>query len=139
MKYSELHRKLKKAHIESNGQGMYSVYVEEDLPFGLLGEGTTIEEAKADFMEVYKEMREAHKARTGEEVSYEFCFVTDISAFLATYKYILSLAGLAKLTGINKAQLSQYVCGTRRPSPKTQDKIKRALAGLGKELMAAGM
>ena len=84
-------------------------------------------------------MREAHKARTGEEVSYEFSFVTDMSAFLANYKYILSLAGLAKLTGINKAQLSQYVCGTRRPSPKTQDKIKRALAGLGKELMTASM
>ena len=128
-----------KAHIESNGQGMYSVYVEENLPFGLLGEGATIEEAKADFMAVYEAMREAHKARTGEEASYEFSFVTDMSAFLATYKYILSLAGLAKLTGINKAQLSQYVCGTRRPSPKTQDKIKRALAGLGKELMAASM
>ena len=127
------------AHIESNGQGMYSVYVEENLPFGLLGEGTTIEEAKADFIAVYEEMREAHKARTGEEVSYKFRFVIDMSAFLANYKYILSLAGLAKLTGINKAQLSQYVCGTRRPSPKTQDKIKRALAGLGKELVAASL
>lgn len=127
------------AHIESNGQGMYSVYVEENLPFGLLGEGTTIEEAKADFIAVYEEMREAHKARTGEEVSYKFRFVIDMSAFLANYKYILSLAGLSKLTGINKAQLSQYVCGTRRPSLKTQDKIKRALAGLGKELVAASL
>lgn len=127
------------AHIESNGQGMYSVYVEENLPFGLLGEGTTIEEAKADFIAVYEEMREAHKVRTGEEVSYKFRFVTEMSAFLANYKYILSLAGLSKLTGINKAQLSQYVCGTRRPSLKTQDKIKRALAGLGKELVAASL
>ena len=127
------------AHIESNGQGMYSVYVEENLPFGLLGEGTTIEEAKADFIAVYEEMREAHKVRTGEEVSYKFRFVIDMSAFLANYKYILSLAGLSKLTGINKAQLSQYVCGTRRPSLKTQDKIKRALAGLGKELVAASL
>ena len=127
------------AHIESNGQGMYSVYVEENLPFGLLGEGTTIEEAKADFIAVYEGMREAHKARTGEEVSYKFRFVTDMSAFLVNYKYILSLAGLSKLTGINKAQLSQYVCGTRRPSPRTQDKIKRAIAGLGKELIAVSL
>ena len=124
--------KVIEAHIESNGQGMYSVYVEENLPFGLIGEGFTIEEAKADFNAVYEGMREAHKARTGEDVAYEFCFVTEMSAFLANYKYILSLAGLSKLTGINKAQLSQYVCGTRRPSPRTQDKIKRALAGLGK-------
>lgn len=128
-----------KAHIESNGQGMYAVYVEEDLAFGLLGEGFTIEEAKADFLAVYEGMREAHKERTGEEVNYEFSFVMDMSALLANYKYILSLAGLSKLTGINKAQLSQYVCGTRRPSPKTQDKIKRAIAGLGKELMAVSL
>lgn len=127
------------AHIESNGQGMYSVYVEENLPFGLIGEGFSIEEAKADFMSVYEGMREAHKKRTGEEVSYKFRFVTDMSAFLANYKYILSLAGLSKLTGVNKAQLSQYVCGTRRPSPRTQDKIKRAIAGLGKELMAVSL
>lgn len=127
------------AHIESNGQGMYSVYVEENLPFGLIGEGFSIEEAKADFMAVYEGMREAHKKRTGEEVSYKFRFVTDMSAFLANYKYILSLAGLSKLTGVNKAQLSQYVCGTRRPSLKTQDKIKRAIAGLGKELMAVSL
>ena len=127
------------AHIESNGQGMYSVYVEEDLPFGLLGEGLTIEEAKIDFLAVYEGMRAAHKARTGEDVSYEFRFITDLSAFLANYKYIMSLAGLSKLTGINKVQLSQYICGTRRPSPQTQDKIKKALAGLGQELIAASL
>lgn len=128
-----------KAHIESNGQGMYSVYVKEDLPFGLIGEGFSIEEAKADFMAVYEGMREAHKKRTGEDVACEFCFVMDTSALLANYKYILSLSGLSKLTGVNKAQLSQYVCGTRRPSPRTQDKIKRAIAGLGKELMAVSL
>ena len=35
------------AHIESNGKGWYSVYCEEQFPFGFFGEGATIEEAKA--------------------------------------------------------------------------------------------
>ena len=89
---------------------MYSVYVEEDLPFGLLGEELTIEEAKTNFLAVYEGMRAAHKAHTGEDVSYEFRFITDLSTFLANYKYIMSLAGLSKLTGINKGSyLSMFV------------------------------
>lgn len=125
------------AHIESNGRGLYSIYVEEDLPFGVMGDGYTIEEAKEDFLVVYQGMREAHKARTGEDVDFEFLFVMDTSAFLQKYKNVLSLAGLSKLTGINKAQLSQYACGTRHPSPKTKEKIKKAVADLGQELSRA--
>lgn len=124
-----------KAHIESNGQGLYSVYVEKDLVFGLIGEGYSIEEAKADFLAVYESMRKAHRDRTGEEVNYQFSFVLDVSALLAHYKYILSLSGLSKLTGINKAQLSQYVCGTRNPSPKTQKRIKQAISQFAHNLI----
>ena len=46
----------------------------------------------------------------------------------------MPLAGLSKLTGINKAQLSQYVCGKRNPSPKTQEKIKKAVTDFAQEL-----
>lgn len=123
-----------KAHIESNKQGFYSVYTEDDLPFGLIGEGKTVEGAKADFLKVYEEMRAAHRARTGLDLPATFMFVMDASAFLRHYKSVLPLAGLSRLTGVNKAQLSQYVCGTRRPSPKTQDKIKKAVKAFAEEL-----
>ncbi len=122
------------AHIESNGRGFFSIYVEEDLPFGLIGDGYSVEEAKADFLAVYEASREDYKETTGKDEEFSFRFVMDASAFLQQYKGILSLVGLAKLTGINKAQLSQYVCGTRKPSPKTQEKIKNAITAFAEEL-----
>lgn len=38
------------AHIECGNDGFYSVYVEEDFPFGFFGEGRTVKEAKQDFL-----------------------------------------------------------------------------------------
>lgn len=122
------------AHIECNKQGFYSVYTEEDLPFGLLGEGKTVEEAKDDFLAVYAAMRSAHLSRTGQDIDLDITFTLDASAFLQYYKGIFTLAGLSRLTGIHKAQLSQYVCGTRRPSPKTSERIRLSVHQLADEL-----
>lgn len=123
-----------KAHIECNKNGFFSVYVEENLPFGIIGEGKTAQEAKTDFLNVYEEMRKSYKRRTGKDVDLSFKFVMDASAFLQSYKGVLSLSGLSRIVGINKAQLSQYVCGTRHPSPKTHAKIKKAIKEFADEL-----
>lgn len=122
------------AHIECNSTGWYSVYVEEDTPFGLIGEGNTEQEAIQDFLAVYEAMRKAHYERTGERCEMSFRFVLDMSALLNKYKNFISLVGLSKLTGINKAQLSQYVCGTRKPSPKTEERIKASVRAFAQEL-----
>ena len=122
------------AHIESNKKGFFSIYVEEDLPYGIIGDGYSVEEAKEDFLAVYEASRADYKDRTGEDIEFSFRFVMDASAFLRHYKGGLSLAGLSHVVGINKAQLSQYVCGTRNPSPKTQEKIKQAITAFAEEL-----
>ena len=116
-----------KAHIECNKSGYYSVYAEDGLPFGVIGEGETAEQAKQDFLNVFEAMRQAHKERTNEYVEAEFDFVLDASAFLQQYKGVLTLSGLSRITGVNKAQLSHYVTGVRRPSPRTQEKIKESV------------
>jgi hypothetical protein len=126
-----------KAHIESGSDGWYSVYHNEDLPFGFFGEGKTAEEAKKDFLAVFEAMRKDHLERTGENVEVEFEFVYDASAFLQHYKGLLTLAGLSRMTGINKAQLSQYVCGRRHPSSKTQERIKVSVQQFADELSRA--
>ena len=46
-------------------------------------------------------------------------------------------SGMSRMTGINKAQLSQYVCGKRHPSPRTQEKIKRSVQKFAEELSHA--
>ena len=125
------------AHIECNNTGFYTVYCEQELPFGIFGEGFSAEEAKKDFLELFDAMSEDHFERTGEKVEAEFTFVYDASAFLQHYKGILTLSGMSRMTGINKAQLSQYVCGKRHPSPRTQEKIKRSVQKFAEELSHA--
>jgi transcriptional regulator with XRE-family HTH domain len=50
------------------------------------------------------------------------------------YADLISYKGLSRLTGISSAQLSQYISGYRRPSPKTTAKIQSALNAFGNEL-----
>lgn len=126
-----------KAHIECNKSGYYSVYVEEELPFGVIGEGEKAEAAKQDFLNVFEAMRQTHRERTGEDVQATFDFVLDASAFLQQYKGILTLTGLSRITGVNKAQLSHYVTGTRKPSPRTQEKIKQSVLLFANEMSRA--
>ncbi len=125
------------AHIECGNDGKYSVYFNENLPFGCFGEGRTAEEAKDDFIGTFNAFRLEHLKKTGENVEAEFDFVYDASAFLQHFKGMLTLSGMSKITGINKAQLSQYVCGRRHPSPKTEAKIKASVKKFAEELSKA--
>ena len=132
-----MERKHIKGYIECNSTGFYTVYHNEDLPFGFFGEGHSAEEAKKDFIDTFKAFRDDHYERTGEWVDAEFDFVYDASAFLQHYKGLLTLTGMSRMTGINKGQLSQYVTGRRHPSPKTQERIKISVQQFAKELSQA--
>ena len=126
------------AHIESNGKGLYSVYTDYEFPFGVFGEGTSVIDARNDFLTVFAEMSKANKERTGETVSAEFEFVYDMSAILQECKQYISFAWLAKTTGINKTLLSQYACGTRKPRPAQREKILMGIHKIGEECLAVG-
>lgn len=125
------------AHIECNSNGWFTVYFTEDLPFGCFGEGKNAKEAREDFIAVFDAMRQWHYEETGENIEADFDFIYDTSAFLQQYKGLLTLSGLSRMTGINKAQLSQYVCGRRHPSPKTGEKIKASVKRFAEELAHA--
>ena len=71
-----------KAHVECNKQGWFSVYTEEEFPFGFFGEGSSAEEAMNDFLNVFEAMRKDCFQSTGENTDTEFEFVHDTSAFL---------------------------------------------------------
>lgn len=61
--------------IERTNDGFYSVTTleYESLPFFVFGEGSTIEEAKADFMNVLKDMAtEEHFDTSGLTFSYSY-------------------------------------------------------------------
>lgn len=107
---------------------------DNNLSYGVVGEGDTAQAAAHDFKAVYEAMKESakEKGKPFEEVNFAFSY--DIPSFLVYYADLISYKGLAKLTGISAAQLSQYVSGYRTPSAKTTQKIQTALHAFGREL-----
>jgi len=125
--------------IEKGLDGTYDAHFdpdkEDNLPFGLLGQGSTVQEAIDDIYLSLQEMKELFAEKNLEfpdKVEFEFKY--DIPSFLAYYSDRISLAGLGRLTGINRRQLSHYVTGHRRPSAKTVRRIEQSLHAFGKEL-----
>ena len=101
-----MEKKHIKAHIECNSNGFYTVYHNEDLPFGFFGEGNSAKAAREDFLATFEAMRDDHLKRTGENVEAEFEFVYDASAFLQHYKGLLTLAGLSRMSKLNLPRTS---------------------------------
>ena len=119
-----------RAIIETGKNMDYDIYTDNDsLDFMLLGQGNTIEEAKADFLKCKEEMKAAFAAEgnTFDFDALEFEYVFDTISFLKYSPF--TLTGLSKATGINCKQLSHYVTGYRKPSPKT---VQRIQAGVTK-------
>ncbi len=128
--------KTVRVFIERGKDGSYGAYMpdDNDLSYGVIGEGDSVATAVADFKAVYNDMKEASKARGRKFEEVEFAFSYDVPSFLVYYADMLSYKGLAKLTGISAAQLSQYVSGYRKPSARTTEKIQKALQSFGDEL-----
>lgn len=123
--------------IEKGKDGTYDAVMEysEKVPFGLIGQGNSIEEAIADLHNTREEMRALYKDKNKAfPEDLEFNIKYDVPSFLSYYNQYITLSGLGKLTGINKAQLSQYIQGYRTPSPRTTEKIQTALGKFADEL-----
>ena len=121
--------------IERGIDGSVSAYIAEDnCEFGCIGEGKSVEETKADFMKAVGEMQEVYAEEGSKFPDVEFDFIYDMASFLNYYAYAFSLAGLARITGVNQGQLSHYVTGRRRPSKSTVEKIEQSLHDFANEI-----
>jgi hypothetical protein len=124
-----------KVIIERGNDGSYGAYIgSNNVSFGIIGDGETVQDAKNDFLNSYEEMKDYYAENNKNFTECEFQFQFDIASFLAYYGSILSLAGMERLTGVNQGQLSHYVTGHRKPSKKTIEKIETKLHEFGKEL-----
>lgn len=123
------------AIIEKAADGSFSVYTNaEDLPYGLNGNGDTLEEAKADFLQGYEAMKEVYTSNGEEFEEVEFIYFYDLPSFLQDYAYAFSLAGLERITGVNQKQLGHYISGYRKPSAKTTQKIEQRIRSFSSKL-----
>lgn len=125
-----------KVYIVRESDGSYSSYMDDraNLPYGLIGEGSTVVEAMNEWNRAYDDMRKIFEEEGRNFPKVNFSFAYDVPSFLVYYAGKFSFAGLSKLTGVSAAQLSQYVSGYRTPSPKTTAKIQAALHAFGQEL-----
>lgn len=127
-------RKIK-AVIERSSDGHYSVYMDaDDMNYLVTGTGNTAEEAIEIFMGGYADTKKfyAEEGKAFEEVEFEFIY--DMASFLSYFSKAFSLAGLSRITGINKGQLSHYMTGHRSPSQSTVQKIQQSMQSFAKEL-----
>lgn len=121
--------------IERGIDGSFSAYIADDnCEFGCIGEGKSVEETKADFMKAVGEIQEVYAEEGSKFPDVEFDFIYDMASFLNYYAYAFSLAGLARITGVNQGQLSHYVTGRRRPSKSTVEKIEQSLHDFANEI-----
>jgi len=121
--------------IERGGDGTYTAHFsDERMPFGLIGDGSSVKEAIDDFYQTHEDMREYYKeiGKKFPEVEYEFKY--DMSSFLQYYAYAFTLAGLERITGVAQGQLSHYINGVRKPSEKTVKKIENRIHSFGQEI-----
>jgi hypothetical protein len=124
--------------IERGANGTFDANMEliKCIPFGLLGQGKTVSETKADFYNSFEEIKAMYKAEGMECPALEFEFKYDIPSFLQYYAFAFTLAGLERITGVNQRQLSHYINGIKRPSEKTVKKIEDRIHLFGNEIVS---
>ncbi len=121
--------------IERADDGTYSIYTDaEDLGYLVTASGTTVEEAKKDFESGYSDIKHSFERDNLPFTEVELVYKYDMASFLSYYSKVISLAGLSRLTGINQQQLNHYANGHRRPSPKTVEKIQKAISAFAEDL-----
>jgi len=123
--------------IEKASDGFFSCYMEEDkFDFGLIGHGKTAEEAKADLLTAFEELKEIY-AEEGKKVPVlEFEVKYDLQA-LFDYFNIINVTKLAEKAGINPSLLRQYKSGLAKASQKQYEKLRISIKEIGNELISA--
>ena len=95
---------------------------------------TAIREDCSMNLEAVDEMKKVYDMNGKKFPDVEYNFIYDVASFLNYYAYAFSLAGLARITGVNQGQLSHYVTGRRKPSKTTVEKIEKSLHAFANEI-----
>ena len=123
------------ALIEKGRDSMYTIFTPKINSF-IIGTGNTVEEAKADFENSVKEVKEAYIDNNEElpkelqNISFEFKY--DIASFFNYFDWI-NVSKFAKRTGVNGSLMRRYRSG-EYISQRQVSKIEKTLNELGKEI-----
>lgn len=124
---------------DENGYGAYTPYTKRAF---IIGDGATVEEVKADFLNSFQELIETY-TEMGEEVPEElrdpfFEYTYDISALFDAFKF-LNASKFAESIGISPSLMRHYKCGDTYISAKQAKKIEAGLHRIAKDLLAVSL
>jgi len=123
------------ALIEKGRDGMFTIFTPKIESF-ILGIGSTVDEAKADFENSVKEIKESYidtkKTLPDELIDITFEYKYDIASFLNHFNWI-NVSRFAKKAGINGSLMRRYKTG-EYISEKQVLKIEKCLNELGREM-----
>lgn len=124
------------ALIEKGENGTFGIYT-PNIKATIIGEGKTVAEAKADFENSVREMKEAFAGEElpGELKDIEFEYKYDTASVFDELDCI-NITKFAKFADIYPSTMRQYARGITYISEKQAKKIERALHDLGKKLQA---
>lgn len=128
------------ALIEKGKDGTYSVYT-ADTDAVVVGEGTTVAEAKADFELALQEYDDFYKEKgddAPEDFSDGFVYKYDIASLFNYFDFI-NVSKFAKRVGINPSLLRQYKTQQTYISEAQAQKIEQAFREVGEELSAISL
>ena len=128
------------AWIEMGKDGTFGIYT-PDIESTIIGEGATVEEAKADFENSVSEVLECYN-ETGKPLpeelrDVEFEYKYDLPSFLSYYK-ILNMSKFAEYAKINPSLMRQYKSG-QYISAGQRKKIQTAIHKIGRELASVNL
>lgn len=117
--------------------GGFGCYMVEDVAdFGLSGYGTTPQEAKADMLAAYEEIKEMLIAEGKKPAELEFEYSYDMKSFFSYFNF-LNVSKIAQIAGINPSLMRKYTSGVTNAGEAQYAKLQTALGKITTELAAA--
>lgn len=124
--------------IEKGLDGGYSVFPSDDIQSVIIGEGVSVEEAKADFINSFEEvvrfLKEDDLPIPEDMQDVEFEFRYDLSSLFNYFSFI-NVSKLARVLGINPSLMRQYKNGSAYISERQIKRIEEGIHRLGQQMM----
>lgn len=123
---------------DKNGFGIFT----PDLESTIIGEGKSVEEAKADFMNSYKEVRDSYiengEAVPEELIDLEFTFKYDVASVFNEFPFI-NATKLAEYLGISPGLMRHYKAGDTYISEAQAKRIETGLHEFAERLLQVAL
>ena len=126
-----------KVVFEMAKDGGCACYMVDEVPdFGLMGSGDSPQEAKADMLQAYEEIKEILIEQGKKPTQLEFTYFYDMKSFFEYFDF-LNISRVAQRAGINPSLMRKYASGIVKAGEGQYRKLQNAISSMAAELSAA--